>query len=221
MASLLVRWPCPVRRASFTPYTNAPPPNRQSRRDFLRSGRPPQNGSVAVELRRVVEADLPAVGSVQVAAALAGFAHIFPPEAPKPAPEAMAEDWRVALFGPDAVGRAGFVALEGGRPIGVVLAGPLSGEPGVGQLARLYVDPEHWASGVGRLLYDAALGHLEAQGCTRARLKVLERNQRARRWYERLGWRPTGELDLMFEEYGIVEVVYGKDLFPDGSIASG
>jgi ribosomal protein S18 acetylase RimI-like enzyme len=171
---------------------------------------------VRLEIRAVTEADLPDVAAVQVASAIVGFAHIFPAAAPKPTVQAMEEEWRRRLFGsspPDAVG---FVAAVDARPVGVAVAGALPDDPRTGQLSRVYVLPDHWAAGIGRQLYDEAMHHLAAQGYRRARLKVLERNQRARQWYERLGWVDTGERDLMYEEFGLVEVIYARDLDADG-----
>jgi GNAT superfamily N-acetyltransferase len=165
---------------------------------------------VGVEIRPMTEADLRTVASIQVASALVGFAHIFPADAPKPTVEAMEADWRSRLL--DRPDHLGFVAAIDEDLIGVALAGPADDDPAVGQFSRLYVLPDHWAGGIGRQLYDAAMAHLAAEGFRRARLKVLERNERARRWYERLGWQLTGERDLMYERYGLVEVIYARDL---------
>src|SRR5262245_1338257 len=104
-----------------------------------------------------------------------GFAHIFPAEAPKPTVEAMEADWRSRLFGRP--GHAGFVATIDQDLVGAALAGPTDDDPEVGQFSRLYVLPDHWAGGVGRQLYDAAMAHLATEGFARARLKVLERNE--------------------------------------------
>lgn len=167
---------------------------------------------MSVKIRRITEDDLAAVAAVQVASALVGFAHIFPADAPKPTVETMETDWRDRLFGADATGEVGFVATVDGRVVGAAIAGVAAADPTQGEFARLYVHPDHWAGGVGRQLYDAALAHLAAEGFDRVRLKVLEANVRAREWYERLGWQPTGERDLMYERYGIVEVGYAREL---------
>jgi GNAT superfamily N-acetyltransferase len=53
--------------------------------------------------------------------------------------------------------------------------------------------PGEWGSGVAATLHDAAVEGLRALGCTEARLWVLEENARARRFYERRGWRPNAE----------------------------
>lgn len=61
-----------------------------------------------------------------------------------------------------------------------------------GELLAIYVDPEHMGTGVGRLLMTAARERLRRVGVTSAALWVLDGNVRARRFYERDGWRSDG-----------------------------
>ncbi|MGB9224907.1 N-acetyltransferase family protein [Mycobacterium sp.] len=61
-----------------------------------------------------------------------------------------------------------------------------------GELIAIYVDPDHIGTGVGRLLMAAAREQLRRLGVTSAALWVLEGNVRARRFYERDGWRSDG-----------------------------
>jgi GNAT superfamily N-acetyltransferase len=64
---------------------------------------------------------------------------------------------------------------------------------GHGRLERLYVRPRAWGTGVAQALHAAALAALRAQGATTASLWCLVENARARRFYERQGWRLNGE----------------------------
>ncbi len=64
--------------------------------------------------------------------------------------------------------------------------------PGFGELMAIYVDPEYMRTGVGRLLISAARERLRALGVDAAALWVLDGNARARRFYERGGWRFDG-----------------------------
>jgi ribosomal protein S18 acetylase RimI-like enzyme len=61
-----------------------------------------------------------------------------------------------------------------------------------GEITRLYTHPRAWGRGAGRALLDAALSALEQAGRTQAWLNTEERNDGARRFYERLGWREEG-----------------------------
>jgi GNAT superfamily N-acetyltransferase len=78
-----------------------------------------------------------------------------------------------------------FVAESAGEPVGVAAARS-------GGLDGLYVVPEHWGTGVADRLHDAALDHCRSLGDGECRLWVLEENGRARRFYERRGWRLDG-----------------------------
>ena len=141
-------------------------------------------------------------------AAIAGYGDILPTEAPPPTLDEVLAQWTHWL-GPDwEAGRRTFVAEVGSSAVGVVLAGPDPIEPDAGHLARLYVTPERWAQGIGRELYEAAISHLRVVGFVEVTLWVLEGNSRARSWYERLGWRPTGERKSVFAPAGIEDIRY-------------
>ena len=80
---------------------------------------------------------------------------------------------------------------------GTVLVAERDGVPvGLAAVERcwlhgLYVVPEEWGSGVAAELHDAVLELL--RDCPEIRLWTLEANHRARRFYERRGWRLNGE----------------------------
>lgn len=89
-----------------------------------------------------------------------------------------------------------FVAERDRRIVGLVSVGPPEGEPqpgeGVGELYAIYVHPDAWDTGAGRDLMHTALDELRAIGYQEATLWVLDSNERARRFYERGGWRLDG-----------------------------
>jgi len=62
----------------------------------------------------------------------------------------------------------------------------------VGQIQRLYVHPARQRTGIGRALLSASVDALRQGGARTATLWVLETDQRARAFYERLGWKPDG-----------------------------
>lgn len=123
-----------------------------------------------------------ALAAIQRDASLAALAHIFPPDRyPYPMDE-VTERWEEALADERL---AVFVAEEHESPVGV--AGARSE-----WLDGLYVLPEWWSRGIGRALHDHVLEFLRAGGSTECHLWALEHNARARRFYERLGWREDG-----------------------------
>src|SRR5262249_38069630 len=149
------------------------------RRRLAAHARLPRPARVIREARPDEAATLAAI---QRDASLAALAHIFPPDQyPYPMDE-VTERWREALSDEDV---AVFVAEENGAAVG-----------GAGARAEwldgLYVLPEWWRRGVGRALHDHVLEHLRADGSTQCHLWALEHNDRARRFYERLGWHEDG-----------------------------
>ena len=61
-----------------------------------------------------------------------------------------------------------------------------------GELANLCVRPEQFGSGVAVRLLDEVLARLAARGVSQCFLEVRESNTRARRFYERHGFREVG-----------------------------
>ena len=119
---------------------------------------------------------------IQKASAVAGFGHVFPPDKYPFPSDAVLGRWQTALDDPAEV---------------VVLA-ELDG-PAVGLAAMraewldaLYVVPSSWGTGVGPRLHDHALTWMRDFGCKRSHLWVLDQNMRARRFYEKRGWRLNG-----------------------------
>ena len=127
-------------------------------------------------IRRATTADAALLAAIQEEASRAGVAHVYPPERFPFPTAAVQERWR--LF--TAEGGFAVVTDEGFAAV----ADPF--------LEAIYVRPSSWGSGLAVTLHDAAVAELRARGVARARLWVLEENDRARRFYERLGWRADG-----------------------------
>jgi putative acetyltransferase len=156
----------------------------------------------SIEIRPAHTDDAEALAGIQRAASLAAFAHIFPPDLyPFPTDE-VRERWREAVADP---GARVLVADEGGAPVG--LAGVRAD-----WLDGLYVLPDRWGSGVARSLHDPALSLVEGLGSSTCRLWVLEHNARARRFYERLGWRENGDTRVVPFPPNPIDVGYSIDL---------
>ena len=126
-------------------------------------------------------------------AALVGYDGIFPPSAPQPTSEALAERSRqaIATQGFNTLVLVACTAGPDRTVVGTIGALPDPDEGTRAQLVRLYVDPDNWGRGIGRRLHDQALVHLQAAGYRVAVLWVLEANVRALAMYERWGWRAT------------------------------
>jgi GNAT superfamily N-acetyltransferase len=127
--------------------------------------------------------DLPALLDLERDANLVGLAHVFPPERyPFPADDVLAR-WALVLEDPD---------VE-------VLVRDTADAPGIDvfaaydthSLRHLAVHPRRWGSGLASAAIDTVLREMEQRGTAVADLWCLELNDRARRLYEHLGWRPT------------------------------
>ena len=142
------------------------------------------------------------LAAIQRDASLAALAHIFPPdEYPYPMAE-VAERWEDALADGEV---AVFVAEEDDAPVGVAMAR-------AEWLDGLYVLPAWWSRGVGRALHDHVLEHHRAAGSKQCHLWVLEHNDRARGFYERLGWREDGTRRVVPFPPNPIDLGYSIDL---------
>jgi GNAT superfamily N-acetyltransferase len=99
--------------------------------------------------------------------------------------ERRAHDWPVAI------GRSTsgvFVADDGGV-VGVVQVDEVLPAPrDKPEITMLYVDPRVWGTGTASRLLGVAEQWIASRGHRQARLRVVERHHRARRFYEREGW---------------------------------
>ena len=147
-------------------------------------------------------ADAESAFQVQRAASLAALGHIYPPDRYPFPDDAIRARWQQAAGTTD--GNV-IVAERGDRVVGVAAAKD-------GWLNGLYVLPEEWGNGVAGRLHDEALSALAAAGATTARLWVLEDNTRARRFYERRGWRLDGSERVVPFPPHPLDVGYTKEL---------
>ncbi|HKS28129.1 MAG TPA: GNAT family N-acetyltransferase [Pyrinomonadaceae bacterium] len=155
--------------------------------------KPPDNS--AATIRPAAPADLPAVG--RLGALLVRTHHGFDPQrfiAATPQTEhAYASFLGSQLREPNVIV---LVAELNGEVLGYTYAAvegsdymSLRGPAGV--LYDIVVDPASRRQGLGRMLLDATLAALEAQGAPRVVLSTAERNESAQRMFARAGFRRT------------------------------
>ena len=82
------------------------------------------------------------------------------------------------------------VAKDGARVIGFACAGAVNGEIDAGEVYALYVLEEYQKRGIGYALMREALSLLK--GCRVVYLWAFKENAKARRFYERVGFRQDG-----------------------------
>lgn len=178
-------------------------------------------------VRRAQAEDAASIARIQVAGWRAAYAGIVP------------EDFLAGMDTPDRVGLweqrvrtpepfATFVALHERDVIaayctvGVLRTEDGAGEPGVGELMAIYVDPPHYRRGAGAVVHDAGLDHLIRQGFHRAGLWVFEANSDARAFYAARGWAPDGAThDDEIAGTVIPEVRYGMEFTSVAEFSNG
>jgi ribosomal protein S18 acetylase RimI-like enzyme len=145
-----------------------------------------------VTVRPATVADAPAMGRLVVRAWQAAYRGQMPDDY---LDDLRAEDR--AAYWDGVLRREGrrsvvLVAEQDGEVIGFAAAGPSPDPEGVGELFAINLDPDHWGTGAGRALLEAAQVELDRMGFAESVLWVLPGNGRARRFYERAGWAADG-----------------------------
>ena len=134
--------------------------------------------------------DVEAIGEIHARSWSATY-----PEIPPPTPDRERDVWAARIATPPD-GRRTLAARTDSRVVGFVHLGPspdAEHDPhSTGHIFSIHVDPDVVGTGVGRALMDAAMRRLRADGFVLATLWVVVDNQRARRFYTKLGWRPDG-----------------------------
>lgn len=98
---------------------------------------------------------------------------------------------------------ATFFAVDGlGVFVGSVTGIDDRHEPGGREVVGMWVAPEHRGQGVGEALLAAVVAWAVAQASPSVALWVADGNDRARRLYERLGFRETGQRDVIRDGLG-------------------
>ncbi len=123
--------------------------------------------------------------------------------------EGRAARWQRILADPASQGDV-LVLVDGGTLLGFTAVDRIRGE-----LRAIYLAPERWGTGLGRLLHDTAVGALRESGHRQATLWVLDTNERAQRFYAAAGWVPDGAKrsdTIPGEDVLLSEVRYRIDL---------
>jgi ribosomal protein S18 acetylase RimI-like enzyme len=145
-------------------------------------------------IRTASRTDLEAIATLHVSSWQSAYRGILPDSVlDRLSPEERVRDWSRWLATPDA---QTFAAIERRRLVGFTRVLPGGAGPdsprGSGEISHLYVAPDSQSMGVGQALLTRALEDIVARGLERAVLWVLEKNYRARAFYERAGFRLDG-----------------------------
>jgi RimJ/RimL family protein N-acetyltransferase len=109
-----------------------------------------------------------------------------------------------------------YIVERDGRAIGHLTVGSCRdddlSERTVGEIWGIYLAPVHWRQGIGTRVCRQAESMLRARGFRRSVLWVFEGNERARRFYEAMGYAPDGATKSIEVGAPRTAVRYRKDL---------
>jgi ribosomal protein S18 acetylase RimI-like enzyme len=145
-----------------------------------------------VQIRFATLADTEAVAEIHVVARQAAYRHFFPTDFLDGLTlEHSASLWKGRLEGTTSLC---LVAALTGQVAGFLWFGPAAEVQGThtAEVLNLYVHPNFWRRSIGSQLMVYAVRHMADAGYGDAILNVHEANHRARRFYERAGWREDG-----------------------------
>jgi len=110
------------------------------------------------------------------------------------------EDWRRWL-----APAATFILEADGEPRGLVAGVPDQNDASIMHLMAMWVHPDIRGTGAADALISSVKAFATELGATHLHLKVVENNGRAKRCYERAGFRATGRQGVI-EKNGDVEI---------------
>ncbi len=134
-------------------------------------------------VRKAELSDASAVASVHVRSWQAAYRGVIPDSVL----DSLSVEARTSLWEHHIPSGRVWVALAGSEVVGFASAGPSRESDASSELYAIYLLPSAWSTGLGMSLATAALEDL-----TDVIVWVLEDNPRARRFYERLGFRADG-----------------------------
>jgi ribosomal protein S18 acetylase RimI-like enzyme len=160
-----------------------------------------------VKVRDAIATDARGVAEVHVRS----WQHAYRGLLPDAVLDELSVDAREAMWSRVVASSAGslLVAEEAGAVTGFAAFGrwrDAAVSPTDHELWAIYVEPTHWRAGVGRLLWLCAHERMAAAGATSVTVWVLAANQRARSFYEALGFQLAPEHGSRVIEVGAAEV---------------
>ena len=110
--------------------------------------------------------------------------------------------------------REAHLAYIDGKPIAVISHGKSRcNMEGYGEIISLYVHPIYQSSGIGKLLLEQAVKYMKESGYTNICLCVFEKNEEAKKFYEKNGFKDSGTKNtLKIDDEDIAESVYVYDI---------
>lgn len=165
-----------------------------------------------LEIRLVEKSDVPALGTITVAASKTAFDGNIPPETVDRSwtAEVSSSNWYRLLWEEQPAERDRFdVAVVDNRVIGFIWDSPGAHTPGFEWSIRgLYVHPEFHNQGIGRKLISHVARRIIDAGITTLEIGCAKNNPFCG-FYRYLGGVEVGRKDLMIDDYETEEIMFG------------
>ena len=142
-------------------------------------------------IRRATRKDSAEITRLHAAGWREGYGSFFEPQVIEQAIQERRKRWSDLLSESDLVGTLLFVAEQNGTIVAFAHTGPAQEHPGDTEIYSFYADPHHWGTGVARELMHHLLLFARTRD-ERIYLSTFSGSTRARRFYEKLGFRETG-----------------------------
>ena len=178
---------------------------------------------VIYQVRDASPGDADAIRIVHESGWRAGYAHLYTPEIIERAVAKHCSRWPRLLTSPK-FGDTTLLVVEHNREIvGFAHLGPTDNElsseqrPGLTELYSFYIHPTHWGTPAASCLMERVIETVRRQGVTKLHLTTGVEVRRARRFYEKLGFRETGRTSIyqLLGEVPTPELQYALDLDAD------
>lgn len=171
---------------------------------------------MAILIRDADRSDADAIAQVHIASWRSAYRHIFPPTVfdDPDFDRSRIAMWRSWSHSPTPDRRL-VVAVDKGLVVGFAHSGHTDGDGVVaGEIFGFYTHPDSWGSGAASALMTCSLDHLRLLGHSRAVLWTLGEAHRARAFYEKSGFVPSGRTDLWtrYPDHPVDDVEYVRAL---------
>ena len=175
------------------------------------------------EVRDASPDDADAIRIVHESGWRAGYAHLYTPEVIERAVAKHCIRWPRLLTSPTFGDTTLLILEENGEVVGFAHFGPTGNElsseqrPGLTELHSFYIHPSRWGTRAATCLMEQVVETVRRQGVTKLHLTTGVEVRRARRFYEKMGFRETGRTNVyqLLGEIPTPELQYVLDLDAD------
>jgi len=153
-----------------------------------------------VVVRLATPEDAGAIGEAHAEAWRIGYKGLFAPDVLAREVASRRNSWSERMAVPGIEFTKLFVGVCDGGVRGFAHVGPAADGSGRGEVYGFYAHPVAWGTGIAKAMMGEGLSALDAMGFESVCVWTLRDAKRARAFYEKLGYRTTGETKV--EDFG-------------------